>query len=163
MPSFSQTVFFTVAALIAAASAGPIDVVPRDVTVCWGPNSKGTDRDASPTSQRCLNAWNEPAFTAPFALAPVGGASVDITTEAHQTFGPQHCCTSCKASQGCIGWQINNNCDCVLWKVSLNPDGTPTFNNFGVYGGPFQNQSGTFHRGPLFPVGPNLFGNTVTA
>ncbi|EPS43579.1 hypothetical protein H072_2461 [Dactylellina haptotyla CBS 200.50] len=157
MPSFTQIVIVSIAALAASVSAGP--VAARDVNICWGPKSNGTDAYNYPTPARCLNSWNEDAFTAPFALIGASGSSIGVTTETHQTFGPWHCCNSCKPADNCIGWQINANCDCILWKAATT-DGAADV--FGVYGGPFQNQSGTFHRGPAFPVKPNFFGNSVT-
>ncbi|KAF3937914.1 hypothetical protein ABW19_dt0209789 [Dactylella cylindrospora] len=149
----------TVSALsIGINSSGEPKIEARDVNVCWGKNSNGTDATNQPTPGRCLNSHWEDAFTAPFVLIPDTLEAASINTEKHQTFGPWHCCASCKAEDNCIGWQINTNCDCVLWKFTPVASGSAVL---GVYGGPFQNQSGTFHRGPAFPAKPNKFGNTL--
>ncbi|KAK6532374.1 hypothetical protein TWF281_006563 [Arthrobotrys megalospora] len=159
MPSFTQTIVLSVAALVATVSATPLAVAPRDVNVCWGPNSNGTDRYNYATPSRCLNVHYEDSFTAPFTIARPGYPTFEIITESHQTFGPMHCCNSCKAADNCIGWQIMANCDCVLFKA---PSLVGADQVLGVWAedGPFQNKTGAFHRGPSFPVAPNFFGST---
>ncbi|KAF3916393.1 hypothetical protein ABW21_db0206806 [Orbilia brochopaga] len=147
MPSFSQIIIAAVATVM-ATSATPIDTLaPRDVNVCWGPNSQGTDPYSGSAASYCNNVHYEDSFTASLAVIKTTGADVEVTAQTHQTFGPVHCCNSCKTADGCIGWQINANCDCIIWKtnVALIPNTA-----FGVYGGPFQNKSGTFHPSPLF-------------
>ncbi|KAK6341586.1 hypothetical protein TWF696_008657 [Orbilia brochopaga] len=145
MPSFSRIIIGAIVTVM--ASATPFAVAPRDIHVCWGPDSKGTDGTGTPAPAWCGNAHWEDSYTAPLAVIKDTGASIDVTAQAHQTFGPIHCCNSCKTAEGCIGWQINTNCDCIIWKTNVSS--LPNI-EFGVYGGPFQNQSGTFHPSPLF-------------
>ncbi|KAF3319001.1 hypothetical protein TWF173_005409 [Orbilia oligospora] len=139
MPSFTQIIALSIAALSATVSASPVDweLTARDVNICWGKGSKGTDGYTHPTPSRCLQVHYEDSFTAPFTIAQPGAPAFELITESHQTFGPMHCCNSCKAADNCVGWQIMANY------------------------GPFRNQTGSFHRGPSFPVAPNFFGNTT--
>ncbi|KAF3906950.1 hypothetical protein AA313_de0208804 [Arthrobotrys entomopaga] len=156
MPSFS-TIIVSIAAIATVVSASPI-LGARDTTVCWGKDSNGTDANPGPDQGWCHeNVWTEDSFTAPFNLIANGSPAYTITTESHQTFGPWHCCNTCRPENNCIGWQINTDCSCTVWKATTNVG----LDTLGVYGGPFQNQSGTFHRGPAFPPPPNLFGNSV--
>ncbi|KAK6518336.1 hypothetical protein TWF506_005495 [Arthrobotrys conoides] len=161
MPSFTQFIVLSIAALSATVSASPVDfeLTARDVNICWGKGSKGTDGYTYPTPSRCLKVHYEDSFTAPFTIAQAGVPAFELVTESHQTFGPMHCCNSCKAADNCIGWQIMANCDCVLWKA---PSLVNAENVLGVWAedGPYQNKTGSFHRGPSFPVAPNFFGNT---
>ncbi|KAK6347895.1 hypothetical protein TWF718_005715 [Orbilia javanica] len=159
MPSFTQIVVLSIAALSATVSATPVDLAARDVNICWGKGSQGTDAYYHPTPTRCLKVHYEDSFTAPFTIAQAGVPAFEIVTESHQTFGPMHCCNSCKAADNCIGWQIMANCDCVLWKA---PSLVGAENVLGVWAedGPYQNKTGSFHRGPSFPVAPNFFGNS---
>ncbi|KAK6357971.1 hypothetical protein TWF730_007326 [Orbilia blumenaviensis] len=163
MPSFAQTIVLSIATLMATVSATPVDLKnldARDVNVCWGPGSKGTDGGRGPTPSRCLQVHYENAFTAPFVIAKPGAPPFEIVTASHQTFGPMHCCHTCTLADNCIGWQITADCECVLWKAP-NLAGASEVLGLWAEDGPYINKTGSFHRGPAFPPAPNFFGNAL--
>ncbi|KAK6353577.1 hypothetical protein TWF696_005539 [Orbilia brochopaga] len=167
MPSFSQIVLVAVAAVAATVSASPVAAVKElaargdtNYGNCWGKGAKGTDAGVATQPWCDARTWTEAAFTSPFALIKTSGAPINIATDSHVSFGPWHCCNTCKPSDGCIGWQMNADCECILFKADTATQGTVTL---GVYGGPFFNTSGTFHRtpGPLYDLAATPFGNGV--
>ncbi|EWC45496.1 hypothetical protein DRE_00895 [Drechslerella stenobrocha 248] len=164
MPSFAQTTFFSLAVAVASVAASPVaaaiapaTLAARDVDVCWGPKSNGTDHGWAAQGFCGYNVHKEASYAAPVALIG-NGVSVNVTTKTHLTYGPLHCCNTCRPDQGCIGWQINSNCECVRWYAGAT---IPTDVNFGVHGGPYTNKSGKFH--PVPNINAVFLGNATTA
>ncbi|KAF3907315.1 hypothetical protein ABW21_db0207283 [Orbilia brochopaga] len=166
MPSFSQIVLVTITAA-AAVSASPVAAVKQlaargdtNYGACWAKDSKATDAGWAGQGWCDGRTWTEAAFTSPFAIVKSTGASVNIVTESHTSFGPWHCCNTCRPQDGCIGWQMNADCQCIVYKTNVATQGDL---QLGVYGGPFFNTSGTFHRtpGPVYNLAATPYGNSV--
>ncbi|KAJ6263977.1 hypothetical protein Dda_0115 [Drechslerella dactyloides] len=163
MPSFTQIIIAAIAAA-AAVSASPVAAVKElaargdtNYGNCWGAGSAGTDAGVKGQGWCDGRTWTEAAFDVPFAF--VAGNPINIVTESHVSFGPWHCCNTCRPEDNCIGWKMTSDCQCTTFKADTATAGTVTL---GVYGGPYTNTSGKFHRsGPKYNLASTPFGNGV--
>ncbi|KAF3931307.1 hypothetical protein ABW19_dt0203176 [Dactylella cylindrospora] len=161
MSSLIQIATLALATLTSTVTAGPLgsSLQARDKPICWGPGSKGQDAWAGNIPGRCKAVWDEKSYVAPFAIKH-DSAPVAASIATHITFGPMHCCNTCNATSGCIGWRLNADCTCDRFLIDPTVDLTTL--TIGVYGGPFTNQSGTFHQNGAYPTAsPYLAGSTV--